>query len=84
MTTFVRPSARRTSAVSPAWKVRAFAWVVPRGTDSGLQDAIKILEGIEEVSMVHFTKEDVVRHKLVGKIIEAYNNYELRGTRSTD
>lgn len=51
---------------------------LPRGTDSGLQDAINILDGIEEVAMVHFTKEDVVRHKLVGKIINAYEKHDKR------
>ena len=48
---------------------------LPKGTISGLQDAIGILKGIEEVSMIHFTAEDVVRHKLVGKIIAAYDKH---------
>jgi phosphate starvation-inducible PhoH-like protein len=48
---------------------------LPRGTDSGLQDAVKILTGIDEVAMIHFTQEDVVRHKLVGKIINAYEKH---------
>lgn len=48
---------------------------LPRGTKSGLQDAIDILHGIDEVSMIHFTTEDVVRHKLVGKIIDAYDKH---------
>lgn len=51
---------------------------LPRGTDSGLQDAVTILHGIEEVGMIHFTKEDVVRHKLVGKIINAYEQHDKR------
>jgi phosphate starvation-inducible PhoH-like protein len=57
---------------------------LPPGTQSGLKEAINILHGIKEVSFTHFNEKDVVRHKLVGKIIEAYNNYELRGSRRTD
>ena len=42
--------------------------------DSGLVHALKILKGIESISFVSFDKEDVVRHKMVKKIIEAYDN----------
>lgn len=51
---------------------------LPRGMDSGLQDAVKILNGIDEVAMIHFTQEDVVRHKLVGKIINAYEKHSKK------
>ena len=45
---------------------------LPRGVDSGLNDAVGKLEGITKLSMVRFGAADVVRHPLVGKIVEAY------------
>ncbi len=51
---------------------------LPKGTTSGLQDAINILSNVEEVSMIHFNTEDVVRHKLAGKIISAYEKHDKR------
>jgi phosphate starvation-inducible PhoH-like protein len=45
---------------------------LPRGVESGLNDAVQKLEGIASLSMVRFTAADVVRHPLVGKIVEAY------------
>jgi len=49
---------------------------LPNGTKSGLGEAISILKDIPEVAFIHFDKGDVVRHKLVGKIIEAYDRHE--------
>lgn len=43
------------------------------GKMSGLTHAIKILKNIEDIEVVRFTKEDVVRHKLVKKIIDRYD-----------
>lgn len=51
---------------------------LPNGTSSGLKEAINILKDIPEVSFVHFDKNDVVRHKLVGKIITAYEHHERK------
>ncbi len=51
---------------------------LPASTQSGLSEAMKILSGIPEVAFIHFDKGDVVRHKLVGKIIEAYDRYNAR------
>ncbi|HUP67510.1 MAG TPA: PhoH family protein [Sphingomicrobium sp.] len=45
---------------------------LPRGVESGLNDAVGKLEGIASISMVRFSAADVVRHPLVGKIVEAY------------
>ncbi|MFP4314286.1 MAG: PhoH family protein [Alphaproteobacteria bacterium] len=47
---------------------------LPRGIKSGLQDAYDTLSGVEEIKFHHFTTKDVVRHHLVGKIIDAYEN----------
>ncbi|MGN6271376.1 MAG: PhoH family protein [Sphingomonas sp.] len=41
-------------------------------TASGLADAVGRLEGVEGIAMVHFTAADVVRHPIVGRIVEAY------------
>ncbi|MFV0294274.1 MAG: PhoH family protein [Paracoccus sp. (in: a-proteobacteria)] len=46
---------------------------LPRGTQSGLVDAEKILVGVKGISFSYFTARDVVRHPLVARIIEAYD-----------
>ena len=45
---------------------------LPRGQRSGLKEAEHILQNIEEIKFVHFGKRDVVRHRLVQLIVEAY------------
>ncbi len=45
---------------------------LPRGETSGLAEAVRLLNNIKGVGIVEFTSEDVVRHPLVAKIIEAY------------
>ncbi|WP_047154951.1 PhoH family protein [Aneurinibacillus tyrosinisolvens] len=45
---------------------------LPRGKKSGLQEARRILEGIDGISFVYLTGMDVVRHPLVQKLIAAY------------
>ncbi len=46
---------------------------LPRGVQSGLRDAEGLLRGINQISFNYFTSKDVVRHPLVAKIIEAYD-----------
>ena len=46
---------------------------LPRGVPSGLADAEKLLSHIPDISFNYFTSKDVVRHPLVAKIIEAYD-----------
>lgn len=48
---------------------------LPDGKKSGLVQAAKILENVDDIAIVRLGKGDVVRHKLVQKIIEAYDNY---------
>ncbi|MBQ8399805.1 MAG: PhoH family protein [Clostridia bacterium] len=48
---------------------------LPRGQKSGLVEAVKVLEGIEDIAIHRFTDKDVVRHKLVQQIILAYEQY---------
>lgn len=45
---------------------------LPRGQRSGLKEAEKVLQNIDEIEFVYFGKKDVVRHKLVQLIVEAY------------
>jgi phosphate starvation-inducible protein PhoH and related proteins len=45
---------------------------LPDHTKSGLADAVAKLEGIESIAMVRFGVSDVVRHPIVGRIVEAY------------
>lgn len=47
---------------------------LPVGVKSGLRDASEILDGIEDIQFIHFQKDDVIRHKLVSKIVNAYEN----------
>ena len=49
---------------------------LPFGKKSGLAEASKILRGIEGIAIHEFSERDVVRHKLVQKIILAYDKYE--------
>ena len=49
---------------------------LPRSQMSGLKEALKILTGIEGISVVNLTKKDIVRHKLVTRIVNAYEAYD--------
>ena len=49
---------------------------LPRGQKSGLSSAVKILSGIEDIGIHYFSDRDVVRHRLVQKIILAYEKYD--------
>jgi phosphate starvation-inducible PhoH-like protein len=54
---------------------------LPPGKDSGLIEAINILKGIEEIDHIAFTRADVVRRELVGKIVDAYETAPPKGGR---
>ncbi len=45
---------------------------LPKGTPSGLREAINVLEGVRGVGFINFTERDVVRHPLVSRIVRAY------------
>jgi phosphate starvation-inducible PhoH-like protein len=51
---------------------------LPSGVKSGLRIVEGILDGIEDVSFNRLTAHDVVRHKLVGKIVAAYDEFDAR------
>ncbi|WP_298223243.1 PhoH family protein [Acidocella sp.] len=46
---------------------------LPPNTRSGLADALDTLEGVQGIGVMRFTNTDVVRHPLVGRIVEAYD-----------
>ncbi len=47
---------------------------LPKGTPNGLEDACRILKNMEGIQFIELTGEDVVRHELVQRIIEAYEH----------
>ena len=51
---------------------------LPRDQASGLSVVAEILEGVEDIGFVRFGEEDVVRHKLVRRIVAAYNEHSQR------
>ncbi|TXF79078.1 PhoH family protein [Chryseobacterium sp.] len=51
---------------------------LPLRQKSGLKEAMRILKDVKEIGFVHLTDEDVVRHPVVRKIINAYGNEEKR------
>ena len=48
---------------------------LPRGKKSGLVEASRVLKGIDEIGFCHMKDVDVVRHRLVKKVINAYDDY---------
>lgn len=49
---------------------------LPNGTKSGLRQVQDILEGLDDVHFSRLSSQDVVRHKLVGRIVDAYEKYD--------
>ncbi len=49
---------------------------LPRVELSGLRQALRILDGVEGIAVTHFSSDDVVRHPLVQRIVEAYEAHE--------
>jgi phosphate starvation-inducible PhoH-like protein len=56
---------------------------LPKGSRSGLTDAVETLEGVAGISMIRFTEADVVRHPLVARIVAAYDR-RLKGGSKKD
>lgn len=52
---------------------------LPRGQKSGLREAEEVLSGLEGIEFVYFSEKDVVRHKLVQKIVKAYEAHSSAG-----
>lgn len=56
---------------------------LPAGAVSGLDTAVKVVKGLENISICTLTGRDVVRHPLVQKIVRAYEEYEKKNTSRT-
>jgi phosphate starvation-inducible protein PhoH and related proteins len=52
---------------------------LPPHRHSGLVEAHRVLQGVEGVALVEFTRRDVVRHPLVQRIIQAYEEHRGKG-----
>lgn len=46
---------------------------LPKGVASGLKEAVRILDGVEGIGFVEMNKKDIVRHRLVSRIVEAWD-----------
>src|SRR5947209_1173088 len=57
---------------------------LPSGQTSGLTEATKLLRNVEGVGIVAYTAEDVIRHELVGRIVEAYDKAALKAARGRE
>ena len=51
---------------------------LPPNAQSGLVHAMNILEHLDDIAFIHFEKKDIVRHKLVQRIVEAYEHTDAR------
>jgi phosphate starvation-inducible protein PhoH and related proteins len=51
---------------------------LPRGTNSGLVEALRILDGIDRVGICRFRELDIVRHPLVSEVVKAYEREDKR------
>ena len=51
---------------------------LPAGTVSGLDTALRVLKRIDDIGFCYLTSSDVVRHPLVQKIVQAYDDYEAK------
>ena len=49
---------------------------LPGERKSGLKEVMRILKGVEDISINLFNEKDVVRHQLVQRIIQAYEKYD--------
>src|SRR6202007_439824 len=54
---------------------------LPAGQVSGLRVVQDILDGIDDIHFARLTSQDVVRHRLVGKIVDAYERYDAQAQR---
>lgn len=56
---------------------------LPRGTESGLREALRVLKGVEGISLVAMNAKDIVRHKLVTNIVKAFDKADKKEKQTT-
>ena len=49
---------------------------LPRHVDSGMKEALKVLDGVEGVEIINLGTKDIVRNEMVTRIVKAYEDYE--------
>ena len=57
---------------------------LPKEHLSGLREAIRILKGVDGISFVELNKKDIVRHKLVTRIVNAYEAYDKQKSEESE
>ena len=57
---------------------------LPRGTVSGLTEAVAALEGVDGLAVVRFDESDIIRHEVVSRIVAAYEKYEAAGRKAPE
>ncbi|MGN1260693.1 MAG: PhoH family protein, partial [Alloprevotella sp.] len=57
---------------------------LPHDRQSGLRTALAILDGVEGIGFVEMNAKDIVRHRLVTRIVKAYEHFENRNREKTD
>jgi phosphate starvation-inducible protein PhoH and related proteins len=57
---------------------------LPRGQTSGLAEATRLLRNVEGIGHIVYTAEDVVRHELVARIVDAYDKAALKAARGRE
>jgi phosphate starvation-inducible PhoH-like protein len=53
---------------------------LPRSQKSGLVEALEILRGVEDIGIVELNRKDIVRHKLVTRIVNAYEKFDKKNS----
>ena len=56
---------------------------LPHGKQSGLKTVLRILDGVKGIGITYLNKNDIVRHPLVQRIIDAYEKYEKTNEKAT-
>ena len=51
---------------------------MPKAQKSGLKEALNILGQVEGISVVNLSQKDIVRHKLVTRIVDAYDSFDKK------
>lgn len=51
---------------------------LPKAQKSGLKEALNILGKVEGISVVNLSQKDIVRHKLVTRIVDAYDSFDKK------
>lgn len=57
---------------------------LPGGVTSGLDMAVRVLKKVDDIGFCYLTSSDVVRHPLVQKIVQAYDDYEMKSKNQTE